>query len=281
MPTLPSPLPVRSPLSGLSPVRAGCRRAAAVLASEWIKLRSLRSLPAVLLGAAVFSVGLAVLVCSDYQARWAGFDPRRRAAFQPVDTNLGYLQLAVLFFGALGALAMTSEYGSGLVRSTFAATPQRGRVLAAKTALVGAVSLPAATALCTVAFLAGQSRLAAPVPRAGLGDPGALRSVLGGALYLALTALFGLFLGVLVRSTPVALSALFGIYLVLPVMVNSLPHDALWHHTVPYLPSNLGAALWHTRTTGLAAPGPALLGLTVYVLLLGAAALAQVRSRDA
>ncbi|MDH6114752.1 ABC-2 type transport system permease protein [Kitasatospora sp. MAP12-15] len=256
-------------------------RVSAALAGEWIKLRSLRSLSAVLLGAAVFSVGLAVLVCSNYQARWADYDARRQAAFQPADTGLGYLQIAVLFFGALGALAVTSEYGSGLIRSTLAATPQRGQVLAAKTVLVGAVSLVAATTICATAFLAGQSRLSTPVPHAGLGDPGVLRSVLGGALYLALAALLGLFLGALVRSAAVALSALFGIFLVLPTMVDSLPHDALWRATVPYLPSNLGAALWHTHTAGLTAPGIAALGLAAYVLVLAVAGLLALRGRDA
>ncbi len=262
------------------PTPTPSRRAGAVLAGEWIKLRSLRSLPATLLAAAVTSVTLAVLVCTSYQVRWDRFTEARRAGFNPVDTSLGNLYIVMLFFGALGALVVTSEYGNGLIRTTFAATPQRGLVLAAKAVLFGATALAASTAICLTAFLAGQSRLGGPVPHAGLGAHGALRAVLGGALYLTLTGLFGLFLGVLARSTAIALSAVFGLFLVLPTMVNSLPKGFLWQHTVPYLPSNLGAAMWHSPQEFMVRPATAAALLAGYVLVLGAGSLLLLRRRD-
>jgi ABC-2 type transport system permease protein len=265
------------------------RRARAVLASEWIKLRSLRSMRATLAAAAVFSVLLAVQVSSATAVHWSGFTATQRARFDPTDASLNNLQLVVLFFGALGALVVTNEYGNGLIRSTFAATPQRGRVLAAKAVLFGACSLVAATAIVLAAFATGQGMLAgrAPhaglrAPTAGLGDPGVLGHVMGGALYLTLAGLFGLFLGAVARNTAVTVSALFGVFLVLPILAGRLPQDALWRHTVPYLPSNLGISLWvHTPDPHFAGQWQAAVGLAAYVALLAAAGTVQLRGRDA
>jgi ABC-2 type transport system permease protein len=265
------------------------RRARAVLASEWIKLRSLRSMRATLVAAAAFSVLLAFQVGSSTAAHWSDFTAAQRAQFDPTDASLNNLQLVVLFFGALGALVVTNEYGNGLIRSTFAATPQRGRVLAAKAVLFGACSLVASTAIVLAAFGAGQGVLAGRAshaglhaPHAGLGDPGVLGHVLGGALYLTLAGLFGLLLGAVARNTAVTVSALFGVFLVLPILAGRLPQDALWRHTVPYLPSNLGISLWeHTPVAHFAGPWQAAAGLAGYVAVLAVASTVLVRGRDA
>lgn len=256
------------------------QRARAVLASEWIKLRSLRSMRATLAGTAVFSIVFSVLPSAQNAAHWSSFTAEQRAQFDPTDTALGNLQLVVVFFAALGALVVTNEYGNGLIRSTFAATPQRGRVLAAKAFLFGVGALVASTVIVLAAFATGQAVLAGRAPHAGLGDPGVLGHVLGGALYLTLAGLFGLFLGAVVRNTAVSVSALFGVFLVLPILVNSLPKDALWDHVVPYLPSNLGVSLWHTQGTYFASPWVAVVGLIGYVAVLATVAVVLLRGRD-
>ncbi|HEX4705117.1 MAG TPA: ABC transporter permease [Pseudonocardiaceae bacterium] len=256
------------------------RRARAVLASEWIKLRSLRSMRASLAVTAVFSVALAVLVCSNWAASWSGLSAAQRAQFDPTDTSLNNLQVVAVFFAALGALMVTNEYGNGLIRSTFAATPQRGRVLAAKAVLFGVGCLIAATVITVAAFAAGQSVLGSRAPHAGLGDPGVLGHVMGGALYLTLAGLFGLFLGAVARGTAVTVSALFGVFLVLPILVNSLPKDALWRHTVPYLPSNLGVGLWHTHGQFFVGPWQAAAWLAGYVAVIAVVSTVLLRGRD-
>lgn len=256
------------------------RRARAVLASEWIKLRSLRSVRATLAATAVFSVALSVVVCGPVGAHWSTYTAAQRAQFDPTDSSLNNIQLVAVFFGALGALVVTNEYGNGLIRSTFAATPQRGRVLAAKAVLFGAGALVCSTVIVLAAFGAGQAMLSGRAPHAGLGDPGVLGQVLGGALYLTLSGLFGLFLGAVARNTAISVSALFGVFLVLPVLVNGLPKDALWQHVVPYLPSNLGVSLWHTHGSLFAAPWLAVAGLVGYVVVLGGAGLVGLRGRD-
>jgi ABC-2 type transport system permease protein len=278
MPTVLMPTVLEPPRRTAPPLRL---RARAALAAEWIKLRSLRSMLVTLLLAAVFCVGLANLVCSNYVADWPRMDAAKKAAFQPLDVNFGFLQVGILFFGVLGALIITNEYGSGLIRTTLAATPQRGLVLAAKTALLAMVALAGATAICLTAFLTGQGVLSGHIPSVTLGDPGVFRQLAGGIGYLTAAGLIGLFIGVPARSTAVAMSAVLGLLLVLPTMVNSLPRNALWRHTVPYLPSNLGNALWHSHTGGLVSPGTALVLLPLYVLALGVVAAVSLRGRDA
>jgi ABC-2 type transport system permease protein len=180
---------------------AAYRGGAAALAAEWIKLRSLRSMIATaLLGAVAF------LVLADGQARnnganWTHLDAVRKARFEPLAINLNFVVLGVLLFGALGALVATNEYRGGLIRTTLAATPQRGLVLAAKAAMAGLALSALAAVLTVTAFLTGQAILAgAHAPHISLGDHHVLLHLLGTVYYLTATGLIGLFTGVLVRS---------------------------------------------------------------------------------
>lgn len=257
------------------------RRARAALAAEWIKLRSLRAMLVTPLVAAVVCIGLANLVCSNYVANWSKFDAARKTAFEPLDVNFNFVQIGILFFGALGALVVTNEYGNGLIRTTLAATPQRGLVLAAKAVLLGLVALVLAVVICFTAFLTGQGVLSGHVPHVSLGDPGVLGRVMGMVYYCTAGALIGLFVGVLVRSSAAAISGVFALMLALPSLVNGLPHSAVWRHTVPYLPSNLGVALWYSPRGPFVSQGTATLGLAVYVIVLAAAAAFLLRGRDA
>jgi len=255
-------------------------RARAALSAEWIKLRSLRSMLVTLVLAAVFCIGYADLLCWRFTLRWHTFDAASKAAFNPLDTNFNDLVIGVLFFGVLGALVVTNEYGNGLIRTTLAATPQRGLFLAAKAALLVPLALVSSAVIIFAAFLTGQGILAGHVPHVTLADPGVLGRVLGAIFYLTAASLIGLFIGVLARSAAVAMTCVFGVFLVLPTLLNSL-QGGVWRHTVPYLPSNLGNALWlsHTGAGSLARPTVAALGLAAWVI--GVVATFSLRSRDA
>jgi ABC-2 type transport system permease protein len=257
------------------------RRARAVLAAEWIKLRSLRSMLVTPLLAAVVCIGLAVLVCANYASQWPQFDAATKASFDPLNTNLQFVVIGVLVLGVFGALVATNEYGSGLIRTTFAATPQRGVVLAAKTVLAGLIASALSAAICFAAFFTGQGMLSGHTPHVSLGDPGVLGHVLGSVYYLTAVGLIGLFLGVLARKAAAAFSGVFALMLVLPIMVNKLPADAVTRHTVPYLPFNLGWSLWHSPRSGNVGEGVAVLALAAWVLVLAAAAAFALRGRDA
>ena len=255
-------------------------RARAALSAEWIKLRSLRSMLVTLVLAAVFCIGYADLLCWRFTLRWHTFDAASKAAFNPLDTNFNDLVIGVLFFGVLGALVVTNEYGNGLIRTTLAATPQRGLFLAAKAALLVPLALVSSAVIIFAAFLTGQGILAGHVPHVTLADPGVLGRVLGAIFYLTAASLIGLFIGVIARSAAVAMTCVFGAFLVLETLLDSL-HGGVWQHTVPYLPSNLGNALWLSHSGSLASPTVAALVLAAYVIVLGVVATFSLRSRDA
>src|SRR6516225_4123662 len=131
-------------------------RARNVLASEWIKLRSVRSTYLVLLFAAAAAVGIGYLVAHAHATHWATMTAAERAAYDPVSDSFTGLGLAQLAFGALGVLAISSEYTTGLIRTTFAAVPRRRAVIAAKAAVIGVISLLVGELIAFATFFAGQ-----------------------------------------------------------------------------------------------------------------------------
>jgi ABC-2 type transport system permease protein len=259
---------------------AAFRRAGAALATEWIKLRSLRSMLLTPLLGAVACIWLAVGETRSNGAGWAHLDAVQRARFDPLGTNFNFEVLGVIVLGVLGALVATNEYGSGLIRTTFAATPQRGLVLAAKAVLAALVSFALAVVIVFTAFFTGQGILAGThAPHVSLGDHHVLAHLLGTVCYMTAVGLIGLFTGVLVRSAAAAVTAMFGLLLVLPLLADKITPDAVTRHTVPYLPLNLGDEMLHHHA-GLS-PGAAVAGLAAWVLVLAAAAALSLRGRDA
>jgi ABC-2 type transport system permease protein len=147
-----------------------------------------------------------------------------------------------LAIGVLGVVITISEYATGSIRSTFAAAPQRGTVLAAKAAAFAAVAVITGIAFSFAAFFTGQAILSRNAIEAHLSDPATTRSVLGAGLYLAALGLLALGLGALIRHTAAAIAAVAGLVLVLPVLVQGLPSS--WRAAaVRYLPSAAGQAI--------------------------------------
>ena len=259
---------------------AAYRRSGAALATEWIKLRSLRSMLITALLGAVACIGLADLECKNNGAGWAHLDAVQKAQFDPLYVNFNFVIVGILLFGVLGSLVVTNEYGSGLIRTTLAATPQRGLVLAAKAVLAGLLSFTLAAVIVFTAFFTGQAILAGyHAPHLSLADHHVADHLLGTVYYLAAAGLIGLFTGVLVRSAAAAITSMFGLLLVLPVLADRITPDLVTRHTVPYLPANLGDEMLHHHP-GLS-PGVAVAGLAAWVLVLAAAAALSLRGRDA
>jgi len=240
----------------------------ATLHFEWIKFWSLRS-PLVLLVAMISVTGGAGALFAFARARqWDG------GIFDPLQVSLSAIPLTQVVAGTLGLLAVTTETASGTLRPTFTAVPRRGRVLAAKAVLVGLTTLAAGTASAFTAFHTARPVLVAQsVPSAGLGDPGTVRAILGAGLYLTATALIGLALGVLTRSSAGALAILTGTLLIVPIFLSALPEDLagwmmrLWPSTaglrvVSTVPDPLLLGPWQ---------GLAVLAATAAVLLAAAA----------
>ena len=204
----------------------------------------------------------------------------RHAAFNPVLTSLSGVLLAQLAIGVLGVLVITTEYSTGMIRSTFAAAPQRHLVIIAKAGVLGAAAFAVGTAASLIAFLAGQAIMGAN--GVSLASPGALRSVIGRiGLYLGLLGIFAVALGTIIRRSAGAIAALVGLILILPALLLTLP-ASIQDTVVKFLPGNAGQAIFTTgKDTSTLSPWA---GLAVFALYAAAAltlALVLLRRRDA
>jgi ABC-2 type transport system permease protein len=255
-------------------------RLRATARSEWIKFRSVRSGPSALLGAAVIVLMGAWLLGANSHGNYAALSPAGRAAFDPVFTVLQGIELAQLFVGALGVIAVTGEYTSGLIRGTFAATPQRAQVLAMRTLVFTVVVWACCTAMSFGAFFLGQ-RMLSPAKHAGIGDPGVLTAVFGAGLYLTLIGLLGMFIGVVVRHTPAALALLFGLLVVPPIVFVKIP-GKISKNVNEYMPG-AGERAFHLLQGGAYTLGhwQGLGVLAAYVTVAAVAAVALLLRRDA
>jgi ABC-2 type transport system permease protein len=158
-------------VTGVGGIRRG------VLTAEWIKLRSVRSTYATLGSALALGLGDAVLNTSAIARAWPGMSAQDRLSFDPVGAALDGLSFGVLAFGVLGVLAVSTEYATGMIRTTLAAVPGRGTVLAAKALVLAALTLVLGELFSFAAFFLGQTVLSGAHLQARLTDPGVVRAV--------------------------------------------------------------------------------------------------------
>jgi ABC-2 type transport system permease protein len=252
-----------------------------VLRSEWIKLRSLRSTKITLLVSFLLMAGIGLLTAAITASQWSHLSASSRASFDAVGTVLQGHQFAQLAIGVLGVLVISSEYSSGMIRSTFAAVPTRLPVLWAKAGVFSVVTLVTMTIASLVAFFSGMAVLSSHHLQVALSAPGVTRAVFGAALYLAVVGLLGVGLGALLRNTAGAIASLVGLLLLVPPLVGLLP-STINSHITPYLPSNAGEALLNVHhQAGSLSPWAGFALMCGYALVALAAAAFVVRRRDA
>lgn len=246
--------------------------------SEWIKFRTLRSTVAVLAAAAIGMVVVGLIVA--YNTRHISSNIQAND-LAPAATLQGYY-LGQLLIGALGVLFVSSEYSTGSIRSSLAAVPTRLPVLWAKLIVFVSVTLVTMEIASLGAFLAGQALISHYRTGYSLGDPGALRVVLGTGLYLTLVGVLGGALGWIIRSTPGALVGYVALILVVPVALANFFGSA-GKHLAQYLPTFAGSSFITTMSDLKPAlsPGAGLITLIVWVLLGVAASAVVLRRRDA
>ena len=258
--------------------RDGDLTATGMMNSEWIKFRTLRSSWLTLAGAVLVMIVFgAIFGYTTSTANWAKLGADSQAA----TGSLGGYQIAELAIGVLGVLFVTGEYGTGMIHSTFAAVPRRLPVLAAKSSVFAAISMVTMTVASFAAYFLAQAFLSTHGHGSSLSDPGALRSVAGVGVYLALIGGLGGALGWIVRSTAGGISALVGIMLILPTVVGLLP-GGIGEAVTKYLPSEAGGAFINaTHQAGALSPWTGLGVLVLWVAAGFVAATLLVRRRDA
>jgi ABC-2 type transport system permease protein len=206
------------------PAPSGSRyRPSGVLRSEWTKLRSVRSTTWTLLATVVITIGIGIIATATEATRWAHSFPSSHRLFDPTNLSLTGLLFSQFAIGILGVLAISAEYGTGTIRASLAAVPNRRMLLATKATVFALVALGVGEAASFGAFFIGQILISGGAPHATIGQPGVLRAVAGGGLYLALLGLFALGLGSIIRHTAGAIAVFVGILLVVPLILPALP----------------------------------------------------------
>jgi ABC-2 type transport system permease protein len=249
-----------------------------VVRSEWTKFRSVRSTLYTLLLAAIFMIGLGALFAGIQAGQAKGLDTGQTA----VSVSLTGTFFAQLSIGVLGVLVITGEYSTGMIRASLAVVPARLPMLWAKLAVCAVAVFLTMLVSSFIAFFLGQALLSGKHLNASLSDPGALRSIIGAALYLTVAAMTALALGALLRNTAAAISTFVAVFFVIPPLTMLLP--ASWSdHFVQYLPSNAGGMLID-GTYGVAhplAPWTGFALMCAYTLVLIACGAWRLRRVDA
>ncbi|WP_329540538.1 ABC transporter permease subunit [Streptomyces sp. NBC_01358] len=259
-----------------------------LLAAEWLKTWSLRSTSWMYAITALAAIGFNAGTAYDHYKYWYQYDDRGRESFiangSPLmDAFTGNAAMVlVLAVAAIGAVSITGEYGTGLIRTTFTAVPVRRSVLAAKALVLTAVTTLFGALVALASFVSTQAILSGRDASVTLGHPGALRLVVASALLAPVAALAGLAIGAVIRHTGGAVIGCVVVLLLLPMVLSDRRHlTAVLQHTLPFSAwerlstSDLHASVLYPWTVSGA--------WTVYVawaLLAGVVATVTVHRRD-
>jgi ABC-2 type transport system permease protein len=226
------------------------------LYAEWTKLRTVASIAWLLLGAIVLTVLLSAGVAATTHISGDGrADPTKLSL---IGVDLGQAVIAVL-----AIMAISEEYGTGMIRVSLAAIPRRLMLLTAKAVMVAALVLVAGVVAVGGCLLAGRLLL----PGAGLnathgyalvslGHGPTFRAATGSVLYLILIALFSLGIAATVRDTGVSIGMVLALLYVFPILAQVVT-DPTWHrHLQQVAPMMAGLAIQSTMNLSSLPIGP-------------------------
>ncbi|HJY72533.1 MAG TPA: ABC transporter permease [Streptosporangiaceae bacterium] len=254
-------LPSLPPATG----RAGLRGA---IASEFTKIRSVRSTYWTLAALLVVSIGIGAAITGGSAANFS-HNPANKAGFDATQTSLvAFFEIGQLIIAVIAALAITSEYSTGMIRTSLTAQPRRGRVYAAKAIVLTSLTLIVSLVTSFIAFFVGQALLSSSgvsaslfhsvtipqnanvnCPQQGPGGGGGglppgckvvfsgtdvispttvLLAIIGCALFVTLVAIIAFGIGAIVRHTAGAIAIAIAVLFIIPVLEQALPDDWRW-----------------------------------------------------
>lgn len=228
-----------------------------ILRSEWIKLRSLRSTFWCYSILVFLTVGLGLLFAATFSGMGEmDYDTQQTFAVQAATLSLGMSQLVVC---VLGALVITGEYGTGMIRSTLTAVPTRLPALAAKALVFAAVTFVISLVSIVLTMLISAPLLAGNGIEVDLGSAAVWLPLVGAAGYLALIGVLAFSLGTIIRHSAGGIAAVLGLILVVPTIVSvfAVITRAEWvANAQNFLPSNAGARMYAYVSDAAAAVDP-------------------------
>jgi len=194
------------------------------LTSEWVKLTTLRSTFLTLGAGVVLSIAMTAVVALAVGSTWDSWSLERQTQFAPVLMTMSGNVILLIASAVFGALAVSSEYSNGVIRLTLTATPRRGQVLFAKLLLVFSITLVLGVISTVAMFLVGRAVLESyGISIASLGDTDVQRLVIGLGVATPLFPVFGVALGIILRSTAGAITAAMGLLWLPQVFGELLP----------------------------------------------------------
>ncbi|TVR68883.1 MAG: hypothetical protein EA415_15510 [Sphaerobacteraceae bacterium] len=248
----------------------------AQLQSEWTKLRSVRSTWIVTGLAVGLSIGFSAAVALAMGLTFDSWGAVEQATFDPITNSLTGLLFSLILLIVVGVTAVTSEYSSGMISTTFMISPQRARVFAAKAILVGVIGLLIHAIAVPGMFLVSQLIYGSyGIPTVSITDTDATRFVVVVALVVPLSyTLISFSIAFLLRGTASAITASIG-FMWLPFMLAPLLPAWIQQNVLRFLPDMANDSL-----SGLTPPGsltylsqtPAI--MVVAIWLVGSLALA-------
>ncbi|MEV2197272.1 ABC transporter permease [Streptomyces phaeochromogenes] len=214
-----------------------------VVRSEWTKIRSVASTVWTLSLAAVVTVALGVLISLLSRNEFDNLSTKDQLSFDPTFISFAGMSLGQLAMIVFGVLVVSNEYSTGMIRTSLAAVPQRGTFLFSKIAVATGLAFVVALATSFVAFFLGQAMLGSH--RASIGDPGVLRAVIGGGLYMTLIALFSMGVATMLRSPMLSLGILMPFFFLISAILGNV--DAT-KKVGQYLPDQAGSKIMQVVT---------------------------------
>ncbi|WAP52007.1 ABC transporter permease [Arthrobacter sp. ATA002] len=227
-----------------------------VLRSEWIKVTTVPSTVILLAITVAVMVGLAALgawqivvvldqIASATNAEEAVIfgDPQMYRDIVPEIPSSGIF-FGQLLIASLAVVLIASEWGTGMIRSTFSAVPKRIPALLAKNLIMALIAFLVGAAAAFISLLAAQPILSGGDLSLSVNDDGVLASILNTGTCLALIAVFSMAIGTLLRNTAGGVVTAIGIIFVLPMVVGLVEGIADWiPDAARFLPSNAGTQL--------------------------------------
>ncbi|RSS45652.1 ABC transporter permease [Streptomyces sp. WAC08241] len=267
---------MRDPHGTDGPHGPGARsgRPADLLAAEWAKLRSLRSTWALLALGCALTVLVSLLFCALVGPEFRRADPARQHALDPVGLSFTGLQFGQVPLVVLAVLAVGGEYGTGMIRTSLAAVPRRGRLLAAKLTALGTTGLVWGLVTGAVALFAGSAALGAPAPL----HAEAVRALAGAGAYAGLLAVLAGALTFVVRRSLAALGVLLPLLFVVSGALAATPE---LRSLARLLPDRAGLRLMQThQEAGDLSPAAGGAVLLLWAALTAAGAHLALRRQD-
>lgn len=214
-----------------------------VIRSEWTKIRSVASTVWTLSLAVVVTIGLGILISALSKNEFDDMSREDKLSFDPTFISFAGMSLGQLAMIVFGVLVVSNEYSTGMIRTSLAAVPQRGTFLASKIAVATGLSLAVGLVTSFVTFFLGQAMLGSH--GAEIGDPGVLRAVIGGGVYMTLIAMFSMGVAAMLRSPMLSLGILMPFFFLIS---NILGNVSATKKIGRFLPDQAGSRIMQVVT---------------------------------